>query len=176
MLPRKTIYAMSQDARTDNPGARVYATIVDAKRMKFTARIFYVNKGNTNANYEIATPKGAVKVYGDADSIMKDFAAVLPSVVNGAIEFELAPLIKPTPSNYDADRANAAELARTQRLVLTQQKHVDDLDDELVKIASFATGTPSQQALFAERTAQRATAFASKAAMENRVTELLALV
>jgi hypothetical protein len=173
---RKSLYQISQIARPNNSYVVINATIVDPKRLRFQAEVVYMQKDNQSIGHTIATPKGAVKTYSDFDAILKDVVAAFPSATMVEGKITITSLQKPTPPNYDADRANAAELSRTQRLALSQQKIVDDLNAELTKIAAFDTGTPSQKAIFAERKLQRDTALDSKTAMESRVTALLALV
>lgn len=141
-------------AETPPEAISIALTIVDKKRLTFTAALT-CQVGNESVVYDIATNDGKLKKYQDIDSVYR--TAV---VVAGALFATQAPVVAmivnqavmlPEESiSGDPSEKLAKEKLKLQSAKAATDAKLVDIGVDIAAVASYATGTPKEQAYYNE--------------------------
>ena len=169
-----SIFALS----AQNTGVTATAAIVDPTKrdITFTAQLSYFDKNNTQRADQICNPNGSVKVYKDADSIMRDITNTLPSVNDVSVAVSVVALQKPLSLSVTPETLLGREKATLQRAIVKQTDIITKSTANIASIASFQTGSNAQQLFYAEQVARKTIAESSKSDMEARLVAVNALL
>jgi hypothetical protein len=124
----------------------------------------------------IADPTGKVRTWGDVDSLIRALVKGVPTLTSIVLSVDTTKL-QPTENPL----ATPAQLAQRRLPALTsrrtaQGKRLDDINAHIATIASFATGTPAQQGVYAEAVAKQKTVGNQLSYLTDEIARLQALI
>ena len=138
----------------------VAATIINKSKLTFGAKVVYTDGADT-VTATVCTPSGKIKVYANADDIMKDFAEAAPNASNVRVTVGVDSL-SPSVISLDPAAQLVREKVRNKASLDRQTAVVTKLDLQLTSIADYASGNSAQQAFYQKFAGERAVANALK--------------
>lgn len=157
----------------------VEATILDKKKLRFSATIVTNDPNSPNpAKYTVANANGKVRTFTDIDSVVRLVQKVSPGTTKVQVTILATNSLNPAENLSNPQATLTKEKTVAEKAKVISDRELLAVNAELISIGSFQNGTPTQQAKYADVTAQKNTLMKASefyAAEIARITPLLTL-
>lgn len=175
-MARKTMREISRlfaAEKLATPGAVATLKLVadgKDKNLRFFGKITVAG-----VEYEVAGDNGKIKTFSDVDGFLK-FAAKAAEKGDGvySVVVDTGSLLASSVPN-DLQAWADSQIVRLNKVKLSQQATVANIDEQLVLMAGWENGNQAQQAKLTETNAQRAAVVVDIAAIDAEVVRLAAI-